>query len=126
MAYLVASGHIIDNEPRARVPIIEDSDRCSNKAAIKVFQQLFPRATGIRVGAVSELRTVSERADRKSRFTCGLLFETVTTKFIGYSPYWSSTTKPTHEDLFLELYDQKVINYESWLIALNKSIARDI
>ena len=86
VAYLAASGHIIDNESRARVPIIEDSDRCSNKAAIKVFRQLFPRATGIRMGAVSELRTVSERADRKSRFTCGLLFEPVSTKFLGYSP----------------------------------------
>ena len=64
------------------------------------------------MGAVSELRIVSERADRKSRFTCGLLFEPASTKFLGYSPYWLSTTKPTHEDLFLELYDQKVINYD--------------
>ena len=109
VAYLAASGHIIDNESRARVPIIEDSDRRSNKAAIKVFQQLFPRATGIRMGAVSELRTVSERADRKPRFACGLLFEPY---LVGYSPYWSSTTKPTHKDLFYELYDQKVINHD--------------
>jgi hypothetical protein len=109
VAYLAASGHIIDNEPRALVPIIKDSDRRSNKAAIKVFQQLFPRATGIRMGAVSELRTVSERADRKPRFACGLLFEPY---LVGYSPYWSSTTKPTHKDLFYELYDQKVINHD--------------
>jgi hypothetical protein len=43
--------------------IVEDSDRCPNKAAITVFQQLCPRAvSGLR--AVSELRTVSEQHQR--------------------------------------------------------------
>ena len=115
VTYLAASGHMIDNHPRGRVPIVQDYDRGSNKRAIKVFKHLFPGACRITMQAVSELRKRAHTdvaADRKSRFTCGLLFEPASPKFLGYSPYWSSTIKPTHEDLFLELYDQKVINYD--------------
>ena len=108
VAYLAASGHVIDNEPRARVPIVEDSDRCSNKAAIKVFQQLFPRATGIRMGAVSELRTVSEQHQQATP-TSSTNKRISTDSCASGVSYWSS--KPTLEDLFFELYDQKVINY---------------
>ena len=116
VTYLAATGHVIDNYPRVSVPLIEETERQCNKKAIQVFKQLFPGARRVFMKAVSELRRsrahTDVAADGNSRFTCGLLFETVTTKFIGYSPYWSSTTKPTHEDLFLELYDQKVINYD--------------
>ena len=121
VAYLAASGHVIDNEPRARVPIVEDSDRCSNKAAIKVFQQLFPRATGIRMGAVSELRTVSEQHQqatptsstnkRISTDSCasGVSYRRLIGPPNPLSNIWS--TKPTLEDLFFELYDEQIINY---------------
>ena len=112
VTYLAATGHVIDNYPRVPVPLIEEIERQCNKKAIQVFKQLFPGARRVSMKAVSELRRSSERADRKSRFTCGLLFEPASTKCLGYSPYWSSTIKPTHEDLFLELYDQKVINYD--------------
>ena len=37
--------------------------------------------------------------DRKSRFTCGLLFEPATTR----------STPPTFDDLFVELYLDKLI-----------------
>ena len=111
VAYLAETGHVVDNYPRAPVLIVDDSDRQSNKRAVKVFKPLFPGAERITMKAVSELRR-TDAADRKSRFTCGLLFEPVSTKFLGYSPLWSQPTKPTHKDLFLELYDQKVINYD--------------
>ena len=41
-------------------------------------------------------------ADRKSRFTCGLLFEAATTR----------STPPTFDDLFVELYMDKLITQE--------------
>ena len=117
VAYLAAAGYVIDNEAGAKVPLVDGSDRTSNKQANKVFKQLFPRASSITLRAVSSVSLPSRAhtdvaADRKSRFTCGLLFEPASTKFLGYSPLWSQPTKPTHEDLFLELYDQKVINYD--------------
>ena len=55
VAYLASSGHLIDNEPRAKVPVIDDSDRANNKSAIRVFFRLFPNATEIWVEAVSRV-----------------------------------------------------------------------
>ena len=56
--------------------------------------------------AVSELRrsrpNLDMAADRKSRFTCGLLFEPATTR----------STPPTFDDLFVELYMDKLITQE--------------
>ena len=106
VAYLAAAGYVIDNEAGAKVPLVDGSDRTSNKQAIKVFKQLFPRASSIFLRAVSSVSLPARaHTDRKSRFTCGLLFA----KPIDI---WSSTTKPTHEDLFIELYDQQLINYD--------------
>ena len=57
--------------------------------------------------AVSELRRRVDlhdivTADRKSRFTCSLLFEAATTR----------STPPTFDDLFVELYIDKLITQE--------------
>ena len=57
--------------------------------------------------AVSELRRrvdLHVTADRKSRFTCGLLFEAATTR----------STPPTFDDidLFVKLYIDKLITQE--------------
>lgn len=68
VAYLAETGHVVDNYPRAPVLIVDDSDRQSNRRAVKVFKTLFPGAERITMKAVSELR----RTDRKARFTCKL------------------------------------------------------
>jgi hypothetical protein len=113
VAYLAAAGYVIDNETGAKVPLVDGSDRTSNTQAIKVFKQLFPRASSIFLRAISSVSLPSRaHTDRKSRFTCGLLFS----KPIDI---WSSTTKPTHEDLFIELYDQQLINYDELLDCIN-------
>ena len=90
VAYLAAKGYVIDNEPGGKVPGVLDKDRCSNKEALKVFQGLFPRATKIFVKAVSELRIIKEQLQ------------------IDYDQHVISNP-PTHEDLFIELYQQRVI-----------------
>ena len=90
VAYLAAKGYVIDNEPGGKVPGVLDKDRCSNKEALKVFQGLFPRATKIFVKAVSELRIIKEQLQ------------------IDYDQHVISNL-PTHEDLFIELYQQRVI-----------------
>ena len=78
VAYLAAGGYVIDNEARSKVPVVDDSERISNKHAIKVFKQLFPRASGITLRAVSSVSLPS---------------------------IWSMSTPPTLEDMFLELYN---------------------
>ena len=55
VTYLAETGHVIDNEPRSKVPIIE-SDRNTNPRALRVFSQLFPRAESIFVKSVFELK----------------------------------------------------------------------
>ena len=55
IAYLAATGHVLDNEPGGKVPIVKALDRCSNKWAIKVFKHLFPRATSVFMKSVSEV-----------------------------------------------------------------------
>ena len=106
VTYLAATGHVIDNYPRAPVPVIEEAERQCNKKAIQVFKQLFPGAQRVFMKAVSELRrsrpNLDMAADRKSRFTCGLLFEPATTR----------STPPTFDDLFVELYMDKLITQE--------------
>ena len=54
VCYLAESGHVLDNEPRGKVPVVTDMDRVSNKRAIKVFKQLFPRAKRIFLGAINQ------------------------------------------------------------------------
>ena len=113
VAYLADLGFVVDNYPGRPVLAIDDSDRSSNDKAIQVFYDLFPGAQKIQMTHAYCL----EQMDRKSRFTCGLLFEPATTrstpptKLLGSIDIWSQPTKPTIEDLFLELYDQEVINY---------------
>ena len=64
------------------------------------------------MGAVSELRTVSEQHQQAAP-TSSTNKRISTDSCASGVSYWSSTTgtKPTLEDLFFELYDQKVINY---------------
>ena len=90
VAYLAAEGYVIDNEPGGKVPGVLDKDRCSNRAALKVFQGLFPRATKIFVKAVSELRIIKEQLQ------------------IDYDQH-VILSPPTHDDLFIELYQQRTI-----------------
>ena len=82
VAYLAAGGYVIDNEARSKVPVVDDSERDSNKHAVKVFKQLFPRASlsGITLRAVSSVSLPS---------------------------IWSMSTPPTLEDMFLELYNHE-------------------
>lgn len=93
VTYLSASGHVIDNEPRALVPVVQDEDRKSNKHAIRVFQQLFPRALRIQMLAVNELRVRP----------CSTCIEPVSTR----------PTKPSLDDLFVELYTEGVISHDA-------------
>ena len=88
VTYLAATGHVVDNYPRGPVPVIVEAERKSNKRAIQVFGQLFPSAQRIFMRAVSELRHPS---------------------------IWSMATPPTLEDMFLELYHDKVITKEEYL-----------
>ena len=55
VAYLAAAGYVIDNEANSKVPVVGDSERISNKQAIKVFKRLFPRASSITLRAVSSV-----------------------------------------------------------------------
>ena len=52
VAYNAATGRLIDNEPGAKVPVVDDDDRRNNKRAIKVFRRYFPNAQKIYVDAV--------------------------------------------------------------------------
>jgi hypothetical protein len=88
VAYLAAEGYVIDNEASSKVPVVDDSERVSNKQAIKVFKQHFPRASSITLRAVSSVFLPS---------------------------IWSMPTPPTLEDMFLELYCDKVITKEEYL-----------
>jgi hypothetical protein len=54
VCYDANTGELLDNEPRGKVPIVEESDKTSNKQAIKVFRQLFPNSKKIELIAVSE------------------------------------------------------------------------
>ena len=77
VAYLATAGYVIDNEAGAKVPVVDGSYRTSNKQAIKVFKQLFPRASSITLRAISS---------------------------VSVPLIWSMPSKPTVEDMFLELY----------------------
>ena len=52
VAYNAVTGRLIDNEPGAKVPLVNNDDRVSTKRAIKVFRQYFPNAKKIYVDAV--------------------------------------------------------------------------
>ena len=84
VGYLAADGLIVDNYPRSKVPRIEASDR-SRKNAPKVFYAQFPGASQITLGAVLELR---------------------------YPSIWSMAIPPTLEDMFLDLYHDRVLTKE--------------
>ena len=60
VTYIATTGHLIDNEPRASVPKVTDSDRLNNKSAIAVFFRLFPNAREIWVDAVSSARVIND------------------------------------------------------------------
>ena len=52
VAYIAKHGLVIDNFPGKRVPAVEDSDRVSNREALKVFFKLFPGAMKINMTSV--------------------------------------------------------------------------
>jgi hypothetical protein len=53
VVYDAAKGEVLDNEPGARVPVVDDGDRKSNKCAVRVYKRLFPLARVIRQLVVS-------------------------------------------------------------------------
>ena len=55
IAYLAATGHVLDNEAGGKVPVVDEFDHSKNKRGMKVFKQLFPRATSIFLKAVSKV-----------------------------------------------------------------------
>jgi hypothetical protein len=97
VAYLAATGHVIDNLPRAKVPAVDDIDRSTNKLAIKVFAQFFPgvQQLQIHMKAVSELSKVGQR----SRF-----IEPIVPPIVLPT---TRSTPATFDDLFVELYHDK-------------------
>ena len=97
VAYLAAEGMVVDNYPRAKVPIVDDNDRASGKAATKVFYQLFPGASKITLGAVGEARP--------TKSSTKLVLEPPTTR----------AKPPTLDDLFVELYMDELISYNELL-----------
>ena len=114
VAYLAATGTLIDNYPRAKVPIIDDGDRSSRSRAAKVFYELFPGASNIRIGAVSEaIQHLKPRTQPIVPSTDSCASGVSYRRLIGppnpLANIWS--TKPTLEDLFFELYDEQIINY---------------
>ena len=89
VAYLAEPGFLIDNYPGRPVPTIDDDDRSSNHEAMRVFHLLFPGANTIQMTSVYQL----ERAKA-----------TVV-------PPTTRSSFPTHDDLFIDLYDEGVISY---------------
>ena len=113
VGYLAADGLVVDNYPRSKVPRIEASDR-SRKNAPKVFYALFPGASQITLGAVLELRyTPASYGAAISTDSCasGVSYQRIIGPPNPLANIWSQPTKPTLEDLFLELYDEQIINY---------------
>ena len=113
VGYLAADGLVVDNYPRSKVPRIEASDR-SRKNAPKVFYALFPGASQVTLGAVLELRyTPASYGAAISTDSCasGVSYQTIIGPPNALANIWSQPTKPTLEDLFLELYDEQIINY---------------
>ena len=113
VGYLAADGLVVDNYPRSKVPRIEASDR-SRKNAPKVFYALFPGASQITLGAVLELRyTPASYGAAISTDSCasGVSYQRIIGPPNALANIWSQPTKPTLEDLFLELYDEQIINY---------------
>jgi hypothetical protein len=52
VVYDATTGQVLDNEPAAKVPVVDDTDRESNHNALLVFKQLFPRALKIKMTQV--------------------------------------------------------------------------
>ena len=100
VAYLAAEGMVVDNYPRAKVPVVDDTDRSSGKAATKVFYQLFPGASKITLGAVSEARLSKS-----------------STKVVEPLDLTTRSTPPTLDDLFVELYMDELISYHELLLS---------
>jgi len=100
VAYLAATGHVIDNHPRAKVPVVDDIDRSTNKLAIKVFAQLFPGAQRVHMKAVSELSKVGQRSHFIERIVPSIV------------PPTTRSTPATFDDLFVELYHDKYISLD--------------
>ena len=96
VAYLAATGTLIDNYPRAKVPIIDDGDRSSRSRAAKVFYELFPGASNIRIGAVSE--AIQHLKPRTQPIVPSIV------------PPTTRSTPATFDDLFVELYHDKYIS----------------
>ena len=113
VAYLADGGVLLDNYPGRQVPKMKTSDR-TRKQAPKVFKQLFPSAQQTRLGAVLELRyTPASYGAAISTDSCasGVSYQTIIGPPNALANIWSQPTKPTLEDLFLELYDEQIINY---------------
>ena len=98
VAYLAATGTLIDNYPRAKVPIIDDGDRSSRSRAAKVFYELFPGASNIRIGAVSE--AIQHLKPRTQPIVPSIV------------PPTTRSTPATFDDLFVELYHDKYISLD--------------
>ena len=47
-----ATGRVLDNERGGKVPVVEDADRHSNRAAAQVFAALFPNAIRLTLNSV--------------------------------------------------------------------------
>ena len=91
VAYLGQTGYVVDNERGAKVPMVVDTDRRSNKQALRVFRQLFPRATGIFMKSASRVSPI----------------------------IWNTQAPPSLYDMFLELLDDCKISREEYIHIMN-------
>ena len=91
VAYLSQTGYVVDNERGAKVPMVVDTDRRSNKQALRVFRQLFPRATGIFMKSASRVSPI----------------------------IWNTQAPPSLYDMFLELLDDCKISREEYIHIMN-------
>ena len=114
VTYLASTGFLIDNYPGQSVPMIEDIDRASNKQAMRAFKKSFPGASQIQMTSVYEFQTccqIFRTPCVNDSCASGVSYRRLIGPPNPLSNTWSSTTKPTLEDLFFELYDEQIINY---------------
>ena len=94
VAYLASSGFLVDNCPGQPVLKVDDTDRrASNKNAMRLFKKLFPGAAQIEMASVYEFQMCCQ----------------ISRSIMVIEPATTRSRPPTHEDLFIALYQDGTI-----------------
>ena len=93
VAYLASSGFLVDNCPGQPVLKVDDTDRRLNKNAMRLFKKLFPGAARIQMTSVYEFQMCSQ----------------ISRSIMVIEPATTRSRPPTHEDLFIALYQEGTI-----------------